>query len=151
MYRFPLTRGDVLILVAAVAHIHQNGLDRIARDDRDVRELIVGARAWQAAVAYPSRGEIPITVNGLIRTIERDGRAVIDLELPAQRLNIVFAALARFARLAREHDLDTQPETAAILDGTQFGLTRCPAPDRRRILALPGEMMRRHVGQAIAA
>lgn len=146
-----LDRPDLHVIIAGVVQLHADGLDRAAREDAQVRDLLVGARDWQSETAYPSRGEIAITLNALLRTAKRVEGLAVRLDLSAQRLNIVLAALARFARMCREAGVGTEEETAAILAGQALDLKPCVPASPERIQRLAGRIRLQLVGQAIAA
>lgn len=143
-----LERTDLYAAIAAVVQMHADGLDRAAREDAQTRELLVGARPGQVETAYPSRGEVSITLNALLRA----ARGTSDrIALQPQRLNIVLAALTRFARLCRTDATATQGEIAAILEGRALDLEPCHPASSDRIQRLPGQIRLQLVGQEIAA
>lgn len=146
-----LARPDLHVVIAGVMQMHADGLDRAAREDAQVRELLVGARGWQSPTAYPSRGEISITLNALLRAAKSAPEPVGRVVLPAQRLNIVLAALARFARMSRQAGAGADEETAAILAGQALDLEPCIPAAPERIQRLGGEIRLQLIGQAIAA
>ena len=146
-----LDRPDLHVLIAGVVQMHADGLDRAAREDARVRDLLVGARDWQSPTAYPSRGEVAITLNALLRAAKGCESPGGRLVLPAQRLNIVLAALARFARMCRDAGAGAEEETAAILAGQALDLEPCDPASPERIQRLAGRIRLQLVGQAIAA
>ncbi len=146
-----LARPDFHLVIAAVAHLHAEGLDRGLREEPDARALLVGERPWQVGTEYPSWGEVLITLHGLIRACNDLAGETVVLALPTQRFNIVLAALSRFTRLARGGALDRDADVAAVLAGQAFGLTPCRAVRPTEAGTIAGAIRRGLIGQAIAA
>lgn len=143
-----VTRDDARIVVAALAHLDSQGLERALREDAVARQILVGSMPWQDASAYPSRAEIPIALNAWIRASSTEG--AVALAMATARLNITLAALTRFALASQPQADAAMADAGRMLGEIALSPTATTSTTPGRIARLRGALIARAVGRAIA-